>query len=552
MNKSCSQQYSIGIDYGTSSVRSIVVNCGNGQIIGSSVFEYSHGENGVITDDDPNLSRQHPLDYIDGLKQTVKNAVSDADIDPDLIIGIGVDATASTPIPLNENGDALVFDTYFSDKLSALAWLWKDHTSLKEAEEITNYAQKIRPEYLTACGGVYSSEWFWAKILNCLRNDPEVFNAADSWMELQDWIPFLLTGNRTAGLCAAGHKGLYSNTWGGFPDDEFLNAIDNRLLKVKNKLPKTAKNIGQEAGKLNFKWAKELLLPEGIPVAIGTIDAHAGAIGTGVKPGVMVKILGTSTCDIAITPITKKIPNIPGICGIAYESVLPNYFGIEAGQSAVGDIFNWFVNKIQPGEKLTHSELNDQALEIQPGTSGLLSLDWNNGNRSILTDPKLSGLIIGTTLQTTPAEIYRSLVEATAFGARIIIEQLKNYDVKIDRIINCGGIAEKSPLVMQIYADVLNYTMEISSNSQSCALGAAIAAAVVGNKYDNFEEAIDCMTMVDEKKYIPNEGNKKIYDQLFLLYKQLHDAFGEDKNGKKLNNVMKDLIKIRNQTRVGE
>ncbi len=552
MNKSCSQQYSIGIDYGTSSVRSIVVNCGNGQIIGSSVFEYLHGENGVITDDDPNLSRQHPLDYIDGLKQTVKNAVSDADIDPDLIIGIGVDATASTPIPLNENGDALVFDTYFSDKLSAFAWLWKDHTSLKEAEEITNYAQKIRPEYLTACGGVYSSEWFWAKILNCLRNDPEVFNAADSWMELQDWIPFLLTGNRTAGLCAAGHKGLYSNTWGGFPDDEFLNAIDNRLLKVKNKLPKIAKNIGQEAGKLNFKWAKELLLPEGIPVAIGTIDAHAGAIGTGVKPGVMVKILGTSTCDIAITPITKKIPSIPGICGIAYESVLPNYFGIEAGQSAVGDIFNWFVNKIQPGEKLTHIELNDQALEIQPGTSGLLSLDWNNGNRSILTDPKLSGLIIGTTLQTTPAEIYRSLVEATAFGARIIIEQLKNYDVKIDRIINCGGIAEKSPLVMQIYADVLNYTMEISSNSQSCALGAAIAAAVVGNKYDNFEEAIDCMTMVDEKKYIPNEGNKKIYDQLFLLYKQLHDAFGADKNGKKLNNVMKDLIKIRNQTRVGE
>ena len=552
MNKSCSQQYSIGIDYGTNSVRSIVVDCENGQIVGSSVFEYLHGENGVITADDPNLSRQHPLDYIDGLKKTVKNAVSDANIDPNLIIGIGVDATASTPIPLNENGDALVFDAHFNDKLSAYAWLWKDHTSLKEAEEITNYAQKIRPEYLTACGGVYSSEWFWAKILNCLRNDPEIFNAADSWMELQDWIPFLLTGNRTAGLCAAGHKGLYSNTWGGFPDDEFLNAIDNRLLKVKNKLPKTAKNIGQEAGKLNFKWAKELLLPEGIPVAIGTIDAHAGAIGTGVKPGVMVKILGTSTCDIAITPITKKIPNIPGICGIAYESVLPNYFGIEAGQSAVGDIFNWFVNKIQPGEKLTHNELNDQALEIEPGTSGLLSLDWNNGNRSILTDPKLSGLIIGTTLQTTPAEIYRSLVEATAFGARIIIEQLKDYDVKIDRIINCGGIAEKSPLVMQIYADVLNYTMEISSNSQSCALGAAIAAAVVGNKYDNFEEAIDCMTMVDEKKYIPNEGNKKIYDQLFLLYKQLHDAFGTYKNEKKLNNVMKDLIKIRNQTRVGE
>lgn len=552
MNKSFPQQYSIGIDYGTNSVRTIVADCRDGHIAGSSVFEYSHGENGVISNENPNLSRQHPSDYIDGLKKTVRNAISDADINPELIVGIGIDATASTPIPLSQNGNALAFDSYFNNELSAYAWLWKDHTSFKEAEEITNHAREFRPEYLNACGGVYSSEWFWSKILNCLRNNPETFNAADSWMELQDWIPFLLTGNRTLGLCAAGHKGLYSDTWGGFPDDEFLNKIDNRLLKVKRKLPKKAQNIGQIAGKLNLKWANDLSLPDGIPVAIGTIDAHAGAIGTGIKPGVMIKILGTSTCDIAITPTTKKLPNIPGICGIAYESVLPNYFGIEAGQSAVGDIFNWFVNKIQPGEKLTHSELNNQALEIRPGASGLLALDWNNGNRSVLIDPKLSGLIVGTTLQTTPAEIYRSLIEATAFGARIIIEQLKDYDVKIERIINCGGIAEKSPLVMQIYADVLNYTMEISSNTQSCALGAAIAAAIVGNVYDNFEQAIDCMTKIDEKKYIPNKNNKKIYDQLFLLYKQLHDAFGSGKNGKNINNVMKDLIEIRNQTRVGE
>ena len=544
--------YTIGVDYGTNSVRAIVVNCNNGQIISSSVFSYPHGENGIIVSDDPNVSRQHPRDYIDGLENTISTALKDAAINNELVRGIGIDATASTPIPLSKDGNALAFDSRFNNRLSALAWLWKDHTSFKEAAEITDCAQKLRPEYLVACGGAYSSEWFWSKVLNCLRNDFEVFEAADSWMELQDWIPFQLTGNRTAGLCAAGHKGLYSNEWDGYPDDNFLSAIDKRLLKVKTKLPKKAKNVGQIAGNLTANWAKKLSLPEGIPVAVGTIDAHAGAIGAGIKPGVVVKILGTSTCDIAIISSKNKKPNIPGICGIAYESVLPNYYGIEAGQSAVGDIFNWFVNKIQPGEKLSHEELNTLASEISPGASGLMSLDWNNGNRSILIDSNLSGLTIGTTLSTTPAEIYRSLIESTAFGARIIIDRLRDYDVKIERIINCGGIAEKSPLLMQIYADVLNCEMEISSNPQSCALGVAIAAAVVGNVYENFNDAIECMTKLDDKKYFPNKKNKEIYDQLFLLYKQLHDAFGTNNREIKLNNVMKDLINIRKQVRVGE
>ena len=544
--------YTIGVDYGTNSVRAIVVNCNNGQIISSSVFSYPHGENGIIVSDDPNVSRQHPRDYIDGLENTISKALEDAAIDNEFVRGIGIDATASTPIPLSKDGNALAFDSCFNNRLSALAWLWKDHTSFKEAAEITDYAQKLRPEYLVACGGAYSSEWFWSKVLNCLRNDSEVFEAADSWMELQDWIPFQLTGNRTAGLCAAGHKGLYSNEWGGYPDDNFLSAIDKRLLKVKAKLPEKAKNIGQIAGNLTANWAKKLSLPEGIPVAVGTIDAHAGAIGAGIKPGVVVKILGTSTCDIAIISSKNKKPNIPGICGIAYESVLPNYYGIEAGQSAVGDIFNWFVNKIQPGEKLSHEELNTLASEISPGASGLISLDWNNGNRSILIDSNLSGLTIGTTLSTTPAEIYRSLIESTAFGARIIIDRLRDYDVNIERIINCGGIAEKSPLLMQIYADVLNCEMEISSNPQSCALGVAIAAAVVGNVYENFNDAIESMTKLDDKKYFPNKKNKEIYDQLFLLYKQLHDAFGTNNTEIKLNNVMKDLINIRKQVRAGE
>lgn len=544
--------YTIGLDFGTNSARAIIVDCKDGSIISSSVYNYQYGDMGVITDSlDPNIARQHPIDYLNAMEYTVTHALKNTEINTSEVKAIGIDATASTPIPLDENGNPLVLNNKFKDNLSAMAWLWKDHTSICEANEITALAKNIRPDYLSACGGAYSSEWYWSKVLNCLRNNQDVFNHSDSWMELQDWIPFVLTGERSVGMCAAGHKGLYSPLWGGFPDKDFLSALDKSLIKVSEKFPKKAKHIGEKAGLLNPEWADKLRLPAGIPVAVGMIDAHAGAVGSGITPGVMVKILGTSSCDIAVSPISNQIPKIPGICGIAYESVIPGCFGIEAGQSAVGDIFNWFIHKIQPGDQLTHEDLNKKAELLKPGESGLLALDWNNGNRSLLTDPSLSGLLVGTTLHTSPAEIFRTLIEATAFGSRMIIDRYKEYGIVIEKVINCGGIATKSPLTMQIYADILGCSMEVSKNEQSCALGSAIAAAVVGKIYPDFPTATNFMIKTNDVIYNPIKSNIVIYDKLYYLYKELHDAFGISSVNISLNHVMKDLIKIRNQVREG-
>ena len=542
--------YTIGLDFGTNSARAIVVDCMNGSIVGSSIYNYKFGEMGIITDtSNPNIARQHPSDYISALKKIIPQSLAEANIKTDLVKGIGVDTTASTPIPVDKDGQALALNSSYEGNLSAMAWLWKDHTASKEAEEITNLAKKIRPHYLSKCGGIYSSEWYWAKLLHCLRTAPDVFKAAYSWVELQDWIPFVLTGERTLGLCAAGHKGLYHSSWNGFPDDEFFEMLDPHLLDIRLTLPSSAKHIGQIAGKLNENWATEFNLPLGTPVATGTIDAHAGAVGSGIETGTMVKIIGTSTCDIVLSSISEDLPEIPGICGIAEESVLPGYYGLEAGQSAVGDIFNWFIHKIEPGCNLSHDDLNQQVELLNPGESGLLALDWNNGNRSLLADPLLSGLLIGTTLHTTPAEIFRAYIEATAFGARMIIERFKEYNILIDRVINCGGIAIKSSVVMQIYADILGCEMEVSKNEQSCALGAAMAGAVVGNVHGDFKTAALCMTGTNDIVYKPISDHQLIYDKLYKMYKELHDVFGKHQSTQNLNHIMKNLIAIREEVR---
>jgi L-ribulokinase len=282
---------------------------------------------------------------------------------------------------------------------------------------------------------------------------------------------------------------------------------------------------------------------------MGIIDAHAGAVGSGIQPGTMVKIMGTSTCDIAVASLENKLPDIPGICGVAHESVLPSCYGLEAGQAAVGDIFNWLVHKIEPGQGMSHQDLSDQAAMLQPGESGLLALDWNNGNRSTLTDPELTGMILGLTLHTTPAETFRALVEATAFGARVIIERYKEYGVPIERVINCGGISIKSPMTMQIYADVLGCPMEVSANEQSCALGAAMAGAVVAGIYPDFGTAAQAMTSVSETVYEPIASNQEIYGRLFRLYRRLHDLFGTKDYAKNQFDLMKELIAIRSEAR---
>ncbi len=554
--------YTIGLDYGSNSVRCIVVNLTNGSEIATDVFGYPSGEMGILLDKfDHNVARQNPADYIEGLETTVRNAIAlakkaDSDFDPSTVIGIGVDTTGSTPLPVDEQGVAMGLQDKFKDNLNAMAWLWKDHTGHAEAAEITDLAKKHRPDYLAKCGGTYSSEWFFSKILHCLRVDEGVFDATYTWVEHADYMTGLLTGTSDPKLikrcrCAAGHKAMFNDAWGGYPDNEFLSMLAPKLGQLRETLGDNTYTIDTAAGQLCSEWAKRLGLPEGIAVAMGAFDAHLGAVGSGIKEGTLVKIIGTSTCDMVVAPQTAGLSDIPGICGIVEGSVLPGFFGLEAGQSAVGDIFNWFVNYIQPGgeKKGDHVALTEKAAKLKPGQSGLLALDWNNGNRTILVDQRLTGLLLGQTLHTKPQEIYRALIEATAFGALTIINRFEEYGVTIKEVINCGGIAEKNPMLMQIYADVTGRDMKVSRSSQTCALGSAIAAAVVAGKakggYDNFADAQKAMTGVKDVTYKSIPENQKVYAKLYKLYRQLHDAFGTTDDSGKLGNVMKELLEIK-------
>jgi len=556
-----SPKYTIGLDYGTNSVRALIVDTANGREAGTAVWDYEHGTAGVILSRDPNLARQHPADYVKGAEVAIKRALAGAKknirgFQPQQVVGIGVDTTGSTPLPVDQNGQPLAFHKKFTKNPAAMAWLWKDHTGVAEAAEITALAGKIRLHYLAKCGGVYSSEWFWSKILHCLRTAPEVFAAANSWVELADYVPAALTDTEspqklTVGICAAGHKAMFNETWGGYPDAEFLSELDPKLGELRRRLCPRVRTVAEAAGHLTAAWAGKTGLRAGIPVAVGAFDAHLGAMGAGVAPGTLVKIIGTSTCDIAVWPDTEKLADIPGLCGIVEGSVLPGYYGLEAGQSAVGDIFNWWVNYIQPGGRtpLSHADLDREEAKLQPGESGLLALDWNNGNRTILVDQRLTGLLVGQTLYTTPVEIHRALVEATAFGALTIINRFQEYGVKIDRVVNCGGIAEKSPLTMQIYADVTGRPMQVSRSAQTCALGAAIAGAVVGGVYQAFAPAQKAMTGLKAKIYRPNPKAHTVYRELYPLYRNLHDAFGTKAWNGNLHDIMKKLIEIRSRVR---
>ena len=561
--------YTIGLDFGTNSVRALLVDVSpkdsirsNGNELGQAVYEYETGEAGIILDSaDHNLARQNPADYLEGIEVTIKAAIAEAkkadkDFNTSQIIGIGIDTTGSTPIPVDKNGTPLSMLDEFKDNPNACAWLWKDHTGHAEAAEITELAQKEHPEYLAKCGGTYSSEWFFGKVLHCLRTDPAVFDAAYSWVECCDYIPAVLTGTTQPDMikrsrCAAGHKAMFSERWGGLPAKDFLAKLNPKLGKLYDRLYKKTYTIETQAGTLTEQWAQKLGLPIGVPVAAGAFDAHLGAVGSGIAPGKLVKIIGTSSCDMLVADSGRDLADIPGICGIVDGSILPGFFGLEAGQSAVGDIFNWFVNYIQAGGKTagSHEALTERAAKLKPGQSGLLSLDWNNGNRTILVDQRLTGLLIGQTLHTKPEEIYRALIEATAFGALTIINRFEEYGVKVSEIINCGGIAEKNPLLMQIYADVTGREMKISRSAQSCALGACIAGAVVAGKsaggYDNFPDAQAVMCGIKDATYKPVSENHRVYQQLYALYKQLHDAFGLQEWSGGLANVMKELLDIK-------
>lgn len=546
--------YTIGLDFGTNSMRALIVDTASGKEVGTGVVHYpsggTGGEQGIILDkSNPDLARQNPSDYLycieNGIKLALAEAAKAPGFSPFQVVGLGVDTTGSTPMPVDACNRALSSTPGFENDPNAMAWLWKDHTSHAEAAEITAAAAKMRPEYLKKCGDKYSSEWYWAKILRCARVAPKVCESAATWIEIADWIPSQLAGitdpaKVKRGVCAAGHKCFYNPGWGGYADAEFVGSLHPYLAKLRGTLPEKTYSVAESAGGLSGEWAAKLGLKAGIPIAVGAFDAHLGAVGAGITPNTLVKIIGTSTCDIMVSPMSGKLSDVPGLCGIVPESVLPEAYGLEAGQSAVGDIFNWVTKTTgQSHEALTHG-----AAALKPGESGLLALDWHNGNRTILVDQRLTGTLVGMTLHTTQAEIYRTLIEATAMGARVIMERFEEYGVKVDRVINCGGISARNPLAMQIYADVMNRPIQISSSLQTCALGSAVAAAVVAKAHPDFGSAVKAMTSVQDKIYTPNAGANAVYEKLFKLYRQLHDAFGTSAS-MNIGNVMKDLLSIR-------
>jgi len=547
--------FTIGIDYGTNSVRALVVRCRDGKEVGTAVVGYPSGKEGVLVDGrDHNLARQHPGDYLIGLEKSVRAALAQASktkgFRADQVIGLGVDTTGSSPIPVDAANRAIGMHPKWKKNLNAQCWLWKDHTSWKEAARITDLAAKHRPHYIAKCGNTYSSEWFWSKIWRCLKVDPAAFDAAYSWVELSDWIPSVLAGvdnplEVRRGICASGHKALFCDEWGGLPDKKFLTLLDPKLAALRDRLFEKAYDATAAAGNLSPAWAKKLGLPVGIPIAIGEMDVHYGAIGSGISEGTLVKVIGTSTCDCAVVPATKKVADIPGICGIVKGAILPGFYGIEAGQSAVGDIFKWWIETICHGDASLYGKLEKQIAGQAPGQSGLLALDWNNGNRTILVDPTLTGLLLGTTLHTTPAEVYRALIEATAFGARAIIERIEEYGVPVKRIVCAGGISEKSPMLMQIYADVTGRTMQVAGSGQACALGAAVAAAVLAGAHKNFPAAQKAMTSIKPIQYKPIPARRKTYEKIYRIYLQVHDAFGGVNKAADLSRVMKDLLAIK-------
>ena len=554
------KRYSLGIDYGTNSCRSLLIDLDNGAEVGSTVFIYPSGEMGILLDPkDPHVARQNPQDYLDGLEVVTRAALQQAQanvpgFDPAQVVGIGIDTTGSTPIPVNKAGTPLGLLPEFKDNLNAMVWLWKDHTGYAEAAEITQLAHQIRPNIIAKCGGIYSSEWWWSKILRLRRVDAQVFAAAYSFVEHCDWIPAVLTGNTDPltlkrGVCSAGHKAMFSTEWGGLPDKEFLAKLDPALADLRDRLYSEAHTSDVKAGALCAEWSQRLGLKAGIAVSVGAFDAHMGAVGAGIKEGTLVKILGTSTCDLMIAPTSKPLADIPGVCGIVNGSVLPGYYGIEAGQSAVGDIFLWFVNHLVPdsygatvGEKFVNME--KAMLGKKPGSTGLLALDWNNGNRTILVDVRLTGLLLGQTLHTEAHEIYRAYIEATAFGALTIIKRVEEYGVKIEEVINTGGLSIKNATLMQCYADIIGKPMKVSQSEQTCALGAAIfgAAAAGAGDIGTLQAQV---TATREKVYYPIPENQAVYAELYALYRTLHDAFGTTAWTGKINHVMKQLLDIR-------
>lgn len=563
------EKYVIGLDYGTLSARAVLVCVRSGEVLAESVYPYPNGiytngihSNGICSNGicsgqpgfeapcsagqapgaklPPDFALQEIDDYVEAMYHTIRAVVEQSGRPPESIIGIGIDATSSTFLPLSGEGKPLCKTPRFRSEPHAFLKLWKHHGAQQEAEDITALARERGEAFLTRCGGKVNAEWMLPKLLEILRRAPQVYEAADSFVEIGDYLVFLLTGVMTRCMCHAGYKLLWNET-DGYPSQDFLQALDPRLSSLREKLRGKEVQVGQCAGRLSQEAAKRLGLKAGTAVASSLIDAHVSVPGAGIDgPDKALMILGTSCCMLLCS---EKLSYVPGISGCVKDAVLPGLYAYEAGQSAVGDLFDWFVKNCVPGNYereaarrgiSVHTLLSEKAALLSPGQSGLVALDWWNGNRSYLADAKLSGMILGLTLRTRPEEIYRALLEATAFGMRAIFEEFVKGGVTARELYACGGIVGKNPFMMQLYADILGQTIFTCSARQGSAFGAAVYAAVAAGTqaggYETTGGAARAMGKTGAEKYEPIPENVAAYHKIYREYKTLHDYFGAGGN----------------------
>jgi L-ribulokinase len=551
-------KYAIGVDFGTESGRAVLVDVSNGNELATAVYPY---QNGVIDEKlpipgktirlDPDWALQDPEDYLRTFQTTIPAVIKQAGINADDVIGVGIDFTACTMMPVKADGTPLCTLPPYRENPHAWVKLWKHHAAQPEADQINDTARKLDQKWLDKYGGKISSEWFFSKTLQILAEAPEIYQSADRLLEAADWVVWQLTGVETRNSCTAGYKAMWSKRE-GFPPDEYFAALDPRLEKViDTKMTRTITPIGQRAGGLTPLAAAWTGLKPGTAVAVANVDAHVAVpAATVTETGRMVMIMGTSICHMVLG---SEEHLVPGICGYVEDGIIPGLFGYEAGQSCVGDHFAWFVENCVPARYEQeakergidiHQLLEEKAARLKPGESGLLALDWWNGNRSVLVDVDLTGMLLGATLATKPEEIYRTLIEATAYGTRVIVEALQKNGVPVTEFVACGGLPEKNKLLMQIYADVTGRELKVTASKQTPALGSAMFGAVAAGKaaggYDTIFDAARYMARLKDEVFKPIPANQKVYDQLYEEYLRLHDYFGRGEN-----DVMKTLKRIK-------
>ena len=548
-------QYVIGIDFGTLSGRASLVDAANGCVLASSVYDYPH----AVMDSAlpcgaalaPDWALQHPQDYLDVLDHTIPAILRESGVNPADVVGIGLDVTASTAMPCRRDGTPLCFLPEYACNPHAYVKLWKHHAAQDKASIMTRVAKERGEWWLSAYGGKVSSEWSLPKLWQVMDEAPEIYAAMDCWVEATDWIVWQLCGVWAQNSCCAGYKSMYDEAH-GFPGEDYFAALDERLRHVvSEKLYAPVVPIGTRVGGLTDEMAARFGLTPGIAVATGGVDAHVAVMAAGItRPGQMLAIIGTSTCHMLLD--TRRLP-VPGICGSVQGGIIPGFWGYESGQSCVGDHYAWMTSRFVPESYQTaarekgmniHAYLTALAEKLAPGESGLIALDWWNGNRSILVDVDLTGMILGMTLQTRPEEIYRALVEGTAYGMRTVVENYGRHGAVIDEVYALGGISQKNAMVMQIYADVLNVPVRVVNCEQGGALGSAIMGAIAAGAYPDFGKAIAAMGAPVLRVYEPVAAHAAIYDRLYAEYSLLHDYFGRGGN-----DVMKRLKKIRTDTR---